>query len=138
MKNKPKSFILLILLASSFVILSFNVDSKSDYEEISISDIIDIPADVQSIIDNKCYDCHNTESKGSKSKMKLNFDKFTNGKYAKGKLVSKLGKITKQLNKKKMPPEKHLKKYPEHALTEDESKLMIIWATKQSEVLVGE
>jgi hypothetical protein len=67
--------------------------------------------------------------------MKMNFDKFTNGNYSKGKTISKLGKITKQLNKNKMPPKKFLDKYPDKKLTEDESKLILNWASEQSAIL---
>ena len=67
--------------------------------------------------------------------MKMNFDKFTNGEYSTGKTISKLGKITKQLDKGKMPPKKYLDKYPDKKLTEEENQLLLNWASEQSNLL---
>ena len=96
------------------------------------------PSDVLAIIDNKCSQCHRSDSKNSKSKSKLNYDKFTNGDYSNGKLVSKFGKLTKQLNGNKMPPKKYLGKNPDKKLTEEESALLLSWAKEQSKLLSGE
>ena len=128
----------LFVVGLSYVLLSYNTESNSDYKVILNEDPIEIPSDVESILENKCFECHKSDSKGSKSKLKLNFDKFINGDYSNGKLASKLGKITKQLNNNKMPPKKHLKKNPDQKLSSDESKLIINWATEQANILAGE
>jgi len=138
MKKRNTIIILIFIVGISYLLLSYNIESKSVYEPLLHTDMIEIPSDVQSILEKKCFECHTSESKGSKSKLKLNFDKFTDGAYSNGKLVSKFGKITKQLNNSKMPPKKHLSKNPDQKLTSEESKLIISWATEQGNVLAGE
>jgi hypothetical protein len=101
-------------------------------------DQFEIPADIQIIIDKSCVMCHNTDSKNTKGKLKLDFDSFTNGQYSTGKLVGKLSGIAKVLDKGSMPPEKFLAKYPDKALTADESKALKDWATSQATALAGE
>ena len=138
MKKRNTLIVSIFAIGLSYLLLSYNVESESDYETLLNTDIIEIPSDINSILENKCFECHTSESKGSKSKLKLNFDKFTNGDYSNGKLVSKFGKITKQLNNNKMPPKKHLAKNPDKKLSSEESKLIISWATKQGNILAGE
>jgi hypothetical protein len=138
MKKRNTLIVSILAIGLSYLLLSYNVVSESDYETLLNADIIEIPSDIHSILENKCFKCHTSESKGSKSKLKLNFDKFTNGDYSNGKLVSKFGKITKQLNNNKMPPKKHLAKNPDQKLSSEESKLIISWATEQGNILAGE
>ena len=138
MKKRNTLIVSIFAIGLSYLLLSYNVVSESDYETLLNADIIEIPSDIHSILENKCFECHTSESKGSKSKLKLNFDKFTNGDYSNGKLVSKFGKITKQLNNNKMPPKKHLAKNPDQKLSSEESKLIISWATEQGNILAGE
>ncbi len=101
MKRRSRIITFVFVLGLSSLLLSYNVVSEKEYESLLGEDTIEIPVEVQSILENKCFECHTSESKGSKSKLKLNFDKFANGDYSNGKLVSKFGKITKQLIKKK-------------------------------------
>lgn len=127
-----------IFLIVAIIFLSFTSNSESSYEAVTVVDSIDIPADVQAVLDAKCTMCHNDEAKGGKSKLKLNFDKFTNGDYSMGKTISKLEKITKQLDKGKMPPQKYLDKYPDKKLSTEESSLLINWASEQSSAFSNE
>jgi len=96
---------------------------------------ISFPANVQMILDKSCIGCHNTESKNNKGRMKLNFDKMTNGGYSVGKTSSKLRGVIKTLDEKKMPPNKFLIKYPERAISAEESKLLVDWAKEQEKAL---
>ena len=138
MKKRSPITASIIVLGLSYLLLSYNEASENEYETILNENKIEIPANIQSILEEKCLECHTSEAKGSKSKLKLNFDKFTNGDYSTGKLVSKFRKITKQLNNNKMPPKKYLGKHPDKKLTAEESKLIIDWATEQSNTLAGE
>lgn len=138
MKRRSRIIIFIFVLGLSSLLLSYNVVSEKEYEPLLGKDTIEIPVEVQSILENKCFECHTSESKGSKSKLKLNFDKFANGDYSNGKLVSKFGKITKQLNNNKMPPKKYLGKNPDKKLSSEESELIVSWATEQSGILAGE
>jgi len=93
-----------------------------------------IPEGINSIIDNKCFGCHNSESTNDKAKEKLLFDKLP--ELSKAKLVSKLDGISEVVGKNEMPPEKFLAKYPDKALTKEESKQLEDWAKTASEDLM--
>jgi hypothetical protein len=93
-----------------------------------------IPEGINSIIDNKCFGCHNTESTNDKAKEKLLIDKLSD--LSKAKLVSKLDGISEVVGKNEMPPEKFLTKYPDKALTKEESKQLEDWAKTASEELM--
>ncbi len=138
MKNRITKILTPFILLITVIFFSFTKDLNEDYTAITALEIIDIPEDVRAILDNKCTGCHSNDAKGGKSKMKMNFDKLKNGDYSKGKTISKLGKITKQLTKDKMPPKKFLNKYPDKKLTENERKLLLNWASEQGTILKKE
>lgn len=138
MKNRIKIVAPLFIIGISFILFSFTKESNEDYTTITTTDSIDFPEDVKTILDSKCMGCHNDEAKSGKSKMKLNFDKFTNGDYSAGKTISKLDKITKILSKDKMPPQKFLDNYPDKKLTAEETKIISDWASETSAKMKGE
>ncbi len=121
-----------ILLETSKIV---NEDSFMSGNNVNTEKSIVIPVNIQKVIDNSCIGCHNTKSKNKKGKMKLDFDKMTNGDYSVGKTSSKLRGIIKELNEKKMPPEKFLNKYPERAISSEEAKLLVDWAKEQGKAL---
>jgi len=127
-----------LVLGTSLMLFSFKNEKTNDYTATTTEDVIDIPENIQAIISNKCMGCHSDETKSGKSKMKMNFDKLSNGEYSRGKVISKLDKIVKMLGKDKMPPEKFLAKYPAKKLTTEESKLLTDWASEQSSMMKGE
>ena len=135
MKIRNTKLLVPFILLITLIFFSFTKDLNEDYIAISAIEPIEIPAEVKAVLDNKCTGCHSNDAKGGKSKMKMNFDKFTNGEYSTGKTISKLGKITKQLDKGKMPPKKYLDKYPDKKLTEEENQLLLNWASEQSNLL---
>lgn len=140
MKNKLKIVAPLLILSISFILFSFTNNTTKNYTEITSVSIetLDIPENIKAILDTKCMGCHSDEAKSGKSKMKMNFDKLTNGEYSTGKVISKLDKITKMLSKDKMPPQKFLDKYPDKKLTDEESKLLSDWASQTSSMMKGE
>lgn len=138
MKNRNTKIIIPFILLITLIFFSFTKDLNEDYMNTSAIIPLEIPAEVKAVLDNKCMGCHSNDAKGGKSKMKMNFDKFTNGEYSTGKTISKLGKITKQLDKGKMPPKKYLDKYPDKKLTEEENQLLLNWASEQGAILKEE
>ncbi len=138
MKIRNTKIIIPFILLITLIFFSFTKELNEDYIAISVIVPIEIPAEVKAVLDNKCTGCHSNDAKGGKSKMKMNFDKFTNGEYSTGKTISKLGKITKQLDKGKMPPKKYLDKYPDKKLTEEENQLLVNWASEQGAILKKE
>lgn len=97
-------------------------------------DGVEIPGHVQKIIDSKCLDCHSTSSKSLKAKTKLKFDELSD--LSKAKLVGKLVDIADELEEGDMPPKSFLKKNPDKALSDEETKALVNWAKKASDELM--
>ncbi len=95
-----------------------------------------VPENVQSIIDNKCFDCHNSKSKNMKGKMKLKFDKMAQLKTH--KLLGKLDNIAEAVTDGDMPPKKAIKKYPDLKLTTEEVKTLSDWSNGLISKIAGE
>ena len=122
----PIALIALAIIFQSSIL--FNVNN-------SITGDVNIPDDVKSVLDNKCYGCHNMEAKSDKAKKKLLLDKL--GDLSKAELIAKLGDISEVLGEGAMPPEKFLEQKPEKKLTEDEQKLLVDWAEKAADELLN-
>ncbi len=134
MKNLFTMFAISVL---ALTILSFTDGEKSTFiQGENGTGSFEIPNDVQTIIDNSCYGCHNSESSSTKGKMKLKFDKMPEMKT--GKLIGKLSKISKSITKGKMPPEKAVKNHPEMALSQEDATTLTTWANDLSKKLSGE
>ena len=120
-------FLVITISAISLTILSFTIknNSKALSSNTDVT-VYEVPADVQEIIDNSCYGCHNTDSKSTKSKMKLNFDDMSNLKQ--GKLVGKLHRIYNAVNDVDMPPKKFIDKYPDKELSASDTETLKSWA----------
>jgi len=130
-------FLVFAVSAITLSILSFTEGKDKTIPQKSNNDTsFEIPDNVQTIIDNSCYGCHNIESSSTKGKMKLKFDKMPEMKT--GKLVGKLSKISKSITKGKMPPEKAVKKHPEMALSKEDAATLTTWANDLSKKLSGE
>ncbi len=138
-----KKIITLILPALLFVFsMAFMFDAEKIDEPVnenvpSISKL-DIPVNIKGILDKSCMGCHTDASKNTKGKMKFNFDKFDDGKYSRGKQIAKLNGVVKTLEKGKMPPKKFIAKYPDRALSADDTKALSEWAKAQASTLAGE
>ena len=120
-------FLVITISAISLTILSFTIKNNSKVLSGNTDvTIYEVPADVQEIIDNSCYGCHNTDSESTKSKMKLNFDDMSNLKQ--GKLVGKLHRIYNAVNDVDMPPKKFIDKYPDKELSASDTETLKSWA----------
>jgi hypothetical protein len=110
-----------ILLFSSFREYGSGLSLTPNPEEM-----LTIPEGINTILDKSCFGCHNSESSNDKAKEKLLLDKLPD--LSKAKLVAKLDEIAEIVGKNEMPPEKFLAKYPDKALTKEESKQLKEWA----------
>lgn len=128
-----KLLVIPALLISAFIFLNFNTPDNNTTDQPAIGSDLSIPEDVDAVIQNSCYGCHNSDSKNQKAKLKLKFDKLEH--MSTGKQVGKLTKIAKVLNKGKMPPEKFLDHYPESKLTDDQKSLLVGWAESTAKSL---
>jgi mono/diheme cytochrome c family protein len=85
-----------------------------------------IPANVKAVVDQKCYGCHNVNSKNEKAKAKLDWDAL--GDLKKSKRSAALSKISEVLEQGKMPPEKFLANKPEAKLSESDLATLKEWS----------
>ncbi|HKJ43597.1 MAG TPA: heme-binding domain-containing protein [Sunxiuqinia sp.] len=93
-----------------------------------------MPHKVKAVFENKCFGCHNNESRSDKAKDKLNFDKLSD--LTKVEKLGTFNHVKKVLDEGKMPPKKFLERYPEKGLTAGESKLLNDWVQKESKSLL--
>lgn len=131
--NKTIAFLSIAIIAivslSSLKLANTTVISSSD-------DAFEIPENIDAIFNESCYGCHNSESNNMKAKMKLKLDGLTTMK--KSKMISKLSKIAKEVEKGDMPTKKFLAKYPDKALSDENKKVLIDWAKSSAAELAGE
>ncbi|TFV97278.1 hypothetical protein E4S40_01070 [Algoriphagus kandeliae] len=86
-----------------------------------------IPENVMAVVQQKCYGCHNAESKNEKGKEKLDWDELNAAK--KSKALATMKKITEVLEGDEMPPEKFLERKPEGKLTDEEKATLLAWSS---------
>ncbi len=126
---------LFALIILSISLLGFHYDDQD--EAMTIQDEknqIDVPENVQAILDRSCLPCHGADGSG-KAKMKWNYEKMPG--YSKTKLISKLVKVSEKVEADKMPPPKNVKKNPDRKLSDDDKKVLMEWADGVAEKAVG-
>ncbi|MCC5936329.1 MAG: heme-binding domain-containing protein [Lunatimonas sp.] len=87
----------------------------------------DMPANVKAVVDQKCYGCHNAESKNDKGKAKLDWDAFEASKKSKQMAVMK--KINEVVVNGDMPPKKYLENRPEGKLSDADVATLTTWSS---------
>jgi uncharacterized membrane protein len=121
-----KSFLLptLAILGLLFIQGTSKTDAVSEYELHAMAP--DMPANVKSVVEQKCYGCHNAESKNEKGKAKLDWDAFEATK--KSKQLATMAKINEVLVEGEMPPAKFLENRPEGKLSESDLATLMEWS----------
>ena len=122
----PVLLILLTIIIQSSVFVEVNAPKDTSG--------LDIPENVKSVLDNKCFGCHNVDAKSNKAKSKLLLDKLDD--LSKVKLVAKLSDIAGVVSDGNMPPEKFVEQKPEAKLTEEEQTLLVEWSEKAADKLM--
>lgn len=125
-----------IYIVSAFVLLGFvTMSFVGDEGDIPSGDKlnVDMPSEVKELVDNKCYGCHNSESKNTKGKKKLSFDLISSMSVY--KQIGKYEGIHETVSEGEMPPKKFLKKYPNKALSTSEKEILLSWAKSEGEKL---
>ena len=95
-----------------------------------------MPDNIKQIVDHSCIGCHGPDSRKAKAKLHLRFDEL--GELNTGKLVGKLSKIEKVLDKEKMPPKNFLEHNPDRAPTAEQRETLKNWAASTAQSLAGE
>lgn len=94
----------------------------------------EMPENVEAIIKNSCFGCHNTDSGNDDGKEALDFKKLDDLSLM--KKISAYKHIGEVLEDNDMPPKKFLEKYPDKKLSAEEKQVLIAWAKKEAEALV--
>ncbi|MBU2554860.1 MAG: heme-binding domain-containing protein [Bacteroidales bacterium] len=131
-----KKYVLFVLALAAgllFIRASYSV-AESPAKTTPVATGIDIPENVQAVIDNSCYGCHYSESKNEKGKKKLMFDKLD--ELSRVKLIGKLTGIADVIASGDMPPKKVLVDHPDMALTDETAKTLTDWATEKANGLM--
>lgn len=114
------------LLPACFVFPGSRMNERNHFIRTDDDPIIEFPDEVKNIIDNKCYVCHNQESRSVMAKGKLIWDDLAELK--KSSLIRKLDDIIEVLEDGSMPPSKYVKQNPDARLTDEEVQLLKEWA----------
>lgn len=119
----------LLPVAAIVAVLFFQAIPKSESNDHPIlnPEAPALPADVKAIVQQKCYGCHNAESKNEKGKAKLDWDALEAAK--KSKALATMGKITEELEEGAMPPARFLESNPDKKLTAEETATLMAWST---------
>lgn len=131
-----KVFFGFALLATALFFMNFTAPSNNLSGDDPVTASIEIPANIQTILDNSCYGCHNSESQNLKGRKKLSFDKLTDLKLYKA--VGHLADISEVVEEGDMPPAKTVKKYPDMKLSDEDKDVLINWAKETAKGLSGE
>lgn len=139
--------ILLILVAVFVIIQFFHPDKNTDdspAESNDIGKVINVPDDVQDILQKSCYDCHsnNTDypwyaeiqpvgwwlnSHINKGKSELNFNEFAT--YSLQRRYKKLEEIMEEVKENKMPLSSYTLIHKDAVLNKDQKLALSSWAT---------
>ncbi len=126
MKKKLK--LLTFLLTGLVFINSLSVFA------INVPAAIEIPDNVQQIINKSCYDCHNSASSNKKAKKKFDFDKLNFLK--KQQAIAEWDKVADVVIAGEMPTKKFNKKHPDKRLTMTDKQVLTDWIKTLSEVTI--
>jgi cbb3-type cytochrome oxidase cytochrome c subunit len=138
----------LLILLIVLVGIQFIPTKRNQNQQILESDIsktFTLPAEIQTIFKNSCYDCHSNntnypwynkiqpvswllENHIKKGKKELNFSEF--GSYSKRKQRNKLKSIKSQVIDNEMPMFTYTLIHKKAKLTEDDKKLIKNWTNQ--------
>ncbi|HQS06396.1 MAG: cytochrome C [Sphingobacteriales bacterium 17-39-43] len=135
--------LLVILVAIQFVQPARNQSVQASTG--GIASVINVPENVQAILQNSCYDCHSNNTRYpwyatlqpgawwmawhiEKGKAELNFDEF--GNYSKRRQNSKLKAITSSVDAETMPIPSYLLIHRKAALSKADQTLIKQWSEK--------
>ena len=148
-----KTKIVLLIVLVIFVGIQFIQPARNTSEPVinlDSTNSLNIPANVQVLLKNACYDCHSNAtvypwfskvqpmgwllaSHIKKGKSKLNFDEL--GTYRPRKLKSKLKEIKSEIEDGSMPLKSYTLLHRDALLSDDERQLIINWVEKTSDSL---
>ena len=131
---KKRAILIIMGLAVVAVSIEANAITNRKNQDTKTGVKIEYPQDVKKVIDNKCFGCHNPDSRSEKAKGKLDWTLLPG--LEKSVQVSKLDKVIEELDKGEMPPKKMIEMHPEAKISEADSKILKDWAQATSDNLM--
>ncbi|NQU85333.1 MAG: heme-binding domain-containing protein [Mariniphaga sp.] len=125
---KKLSIVLLTCFLIVFIFSSFSIEKSTIPQEKTV-EIKSLPTEVSKIIEQKCFGCHNSESRNEDAREELSFDKWDDLNML--KKLSKTKEVHQTVSEGKMPPKRFLERFPDRKLTEEEVKVIVDWANKE-------
>lgn len=137
----------------SFIVIQFIRPGRNKSDQVLATDftkIFSVPADVQLILQNTCYDCHSNNTKYPwyynlqpvawimanhvrNGKKELNFSEF--GNYTERRQASKLKDIADQVKDGEMPLSSYKWMHKDARLSDEQKILFVNWMRKMSDNL---
>ena len=124
LKHFTVSF-LTLLFASSVLLAS---------EKTPVRGELTMPENIKAIVDRSCFGCHNTDSRNEDAKEELDFKTLAD--LSTVQQIGALRHISEVLEENEMPPKQFLERFPDRALSEEESKLLAEWVKKEAAALI--
>lgn len=141
--------VLFIFIAIQFYQPALNVNKGQVYET-DFEKVYDVPLNVQSILQNVCYDCHSNNTRNiwysdiqpmalfmkrhiGRGKEKLNFSEF--GNLGRRRQISKLEGIANQIKNDEMPLASYKILHSNAKLSRGQKKIVIDWISKTADSL---
>lgn len=146
--------IILIVLLAGFVLIQFKqpVKNSEQVTENHLYSKVQVPDSIKAILNTACMDCHSSQTRYlwyhkispvswlvamdiKKGKKELNFSNW-NGLDDDSK-ISKLGKISEEVENKRMPIKPYLLMHPDAKLKKEQVDLLMSWTEKYSEEILA-
>lgn len=149
-KKKIGIAVLVILLVMQFIRLDRNKSNAATPNDITAA--MEVPAEVQTILKNSCYDCHsnNTEDMWymniqplgwwiqhhiNEGKEELNFSEFNS--YSAKRKAHKMEEIAEEVKEGEMPLSSYTITHGSAKLNAEQKKLIMDWAMNEHNKLKG-
>ena len=137
---------IMVVIVSVLVLIQFIRPKRNSAPGLSPTDIstkLEFPQEVQTILQNSCYDCHSDNTRYpwyaevqpvgwllsddiQDGKKELNFSQF--GSYTVRRQYIKLNNIIDQIKEEKMPLPKYLFIHTDARLSQEQRDIIIAWA----------
>ena len=145
---------MLIILLVAFAIIQFIPSGRPANQPVAgqdVFEIVEIPAEVGSLLKNACYDCHSQSVKYpwysyvapvswlvardvNMAREHLDFGKW--GELTKPKQIKVLGEIAEEVEDRNMPMEIYIRMHSEAKLTDKQRELIINWSEQLAEKIL--
>ena len=138
----------------AFAIIQFIPSGRPANQPVAgqdVFEIVEVPAEVGSLLKNACYDCHSQSVKYpwysyvapvswlvardvNMAREHLDFGKW--GELTKRKQIKVLGEIAEEVEDRNMPMEIYIKMHSEANLTDKQRELIINWSEQLAEKIL--